>query len=190
MATSNQTYFAESSVFPEKFDVLPRLVDGIDFLTATYWNHLTSGAQRMTAAIGADPLVFNGVTWPGGTNSIDDAMAQLSRIDAGIATLAIGSQGFAGDVVFKTGRFLRTSSSGSNANVPFFVGVSPYQDIAEGAESAGAVRFFAGEFEVIYRYDSSTPYLITGFKLKTNRASGDDATEMPVAWVAFEAEIG
>lgn len=144
----------------------------------------------MTSAIGGNPLDFNGVAWPGGTNNIDDALAQLSRIDAGVVTLAPASQGFAGDVVFKTGRFTRTDGAGSNPNVPFFVGFSPYQDIAEGAEGEGSFQFFAGEFEVIYRFDPATPYLITGFKLKTNRASADDHGEMSVAWVAIESEIG
>lgn len=190
MATASQENFVSASSFPEKFDVLPRLVDGIDFLTASYWNHLISGAQKMTSAIGGTPLDFNGVTWPGGTNNIDDALSHLSRIDAGTLTLYPAAQGFEGEIVFAPGRFTRTSGSGSNANVPFFTGVSIYQDIPEGADDGQVKAFLSGEFEVVYRYDTSSPYLVTGCKVKTNRASSDENTEMGVAWFAIESEIG
>ena len=192
MGTSNQSLFDESSSFPEKFDVLPRLVDGIDFLTAPYWNHLLSGTQKMTSAIGGEPLDYNGVSWPVGVDTIDEALAELSRVDAGIATLYPADQGFAGEVYFTPGRFTRTSGSGSNPSVPFFTGCSPYQDIQENQE-ADKDRIeihYAGEFEVVYRYDSASPYGIVGMKIKTNRSSSSDADEMKVAWLAIEAEIG
>tara|TARA_R110000824_G_scaffold82382_3_gene206482 strand:- start:4055 stop:4621 length:567 start_codon:yes stop_codon:yes gene_type:complete len=187
----NSGLFEETSDFPATFDVLPRLVDGIDFLTASYWNTLSSGSRRMTAALGSSPLTYDGVAWASGA-SIDDAFVELSRVDAGYATLTRRARSgftdpiaYGGQITFKNLRFQRTSASGLNPNVPFVVLVSPGE-----ADGRGITTNTTEGFMVSYVYDTSSPYLVAGFTVETVQTNGDETKELEIAWVAIESSIG
>ena len=197
MVVGSASLFEEVSDYPQSFDILPKLIDGIDFVTAEYFNTLSHGTRRMTAAIGSSPLTsYDGVNFgitETDSGALDSALTILSRMDGGLVTLRKpdDSGGRVATVLFKKDIFTITSTSGSNPNVPFVTLISPYQPnyVGEGkGKKLQATR--CDEYEVNYIYDDSSPYKVIGFTARVNATGNDGGTEIECAWLAMECSIG
>ena len=190
MVQANSTLFDAMSDYPNTFDVLPRLVDGVDFLTGAYWSHLITGTQRILSTLEALPITYEGVTWPGGVTTIDDAFKELSRVDGGVATLTETGGYYKGHVTFAVDRFTRTGSGGTNPTVPLMPLINHYNDIEEGQASNIGKETYAGEFEVTFTYEEFTPWLIEGMDIRVNAMNGAGSDEIEIAWCVMEVSIG
>ena len=207
MGRGTYTNFESASNFPEQLDVLPVLTDGIDYLTAEWWNHLASGSIALQRAIGPDPTTYPTVTWPTGYDSLAGMMDILSRQEGGYVTLAKTSNGYTGSVSLPADRFRHTSSNG----VPLVVMLAPAQDIGERDADAGGGRLVndflgmdwtftysgtktieycnAGPYVYELRYDSATNAL-TGFEVKSIYQNSQVDQNVRLAFFVLEFDLG
>ena len=188
MGVSSDLLYSKASSFSEKFDVLPRLVDGVDYLTASWANTLLSGTSRLSQVIGVDPLTLTGVTWS--PTGLDNAMMMLSRVEGGVGTLEEDTNGFLGQITVTADRFTASDPSeagGTNPDVPLLLLVGYYQELS----GKNAVHVYtAGEWQATPIYDDTTPFELQGWNVRTMSKAGEKETSAKFVWVAMEAEIG
>ena len=103
------------SDFPASYDIVPALIDGLDYPEADSINPLIQGARNCQVALEEKPYApdsaYHGTIWNWAT--VKEALQDLARIE--MAEISVGvpvSTGYVDVVFINPGRFNKTNSNG------------------------------------------------------------------------------